>query len=172
MAELLAWGVGAILALIASVLVLVGVLAAPYLIDVIAPGFSGERRELTVAVVRILFPCTGLLVMSAWCLGVLNSHHKFFMSYAAPVGFNVAMIAALLLYGPRRSQEALAIDIAWGAVAGAALQVIVQLPQTLALLRKLRDRFREGRGLSSRRVQECRSGRHLARRRPNQRLHR
>ncbi len=141
MAELLAWGVGAILALIASVLVLVGVLAAPYLIDVIAPGFSGERRELTVAVVRILFPCTGLLVMSAWCLGVLNSHHKFFMSYAAPVGFNVAMIAALLLYGPRRSQEALAIDIAWGAVAGAALQVIVQLPQTLALLRKLRVDF-------------------------------
>ncbi len=141
MADLLAWGVGAILALIASVLVLAGVLAAPYLINVIAPGFEGERRELTIAVVRVLFPCTGLLVMSAWCLGVLNSHHKFFMSYAAPVAFNIAMIATLLFFGPRRSQDALAIDIAWGAVAGAALQIAAQLPQTFALLRKLRIDF-------------------------------
>lgn len=135
MADMLAWGVGAILALIVSVLVLVGISAAPYLIAVIAPGFHGDRRELTIAIVRVLFPCTGLLVMSAWCLGVLNSHHKFFMSYAAPVAFNIAMIATLLIYGPRRSQDALAIDIAWGAVAGAGLQIVVQLPQTLALLK-------------------------------------
>jgi putative peptidoglycan lipid II flippase len=140
-ADMLAWGVGAILALVVSVLVLVGVSAAPYLITVIAPGFEGDRRELTIAIVRVLFPCTGLLVMSAWCLGVLNSHHKFFMSYAAPVAFNIAMIATLLIYGPRRSQDALAIDIAWGAVAGAGLQVVAQLPQTLALLRKLRIDF-------------------------------
>ena len=95
MADLLAWGVGAILALVVSVLVVVGIAAAPYLIVVIAPGFEGERRELTIALVRVLFPSTGLLVMSAWCLGVLNSHHKFFMSYAAPVAFNVAIIATL-----------------------------------------------------------------------------
>ncbi len=100
--------------LIASVLVLVGTLATPYLIDFIAPGFGAERRELTITVVRILFPCTGLLVMSAWCLGVLNSHRKFFVSYAAGVAFNVAMIATLLIYGPRRSQDALAIYLAWG----------------------------------------------------------
>ena len=141
MADLLAWGVGAILALVVSVLVLVGVWAAPYLITFIAPGFEGDRRELTIAIVRVLFPSTGLLVMSAWCLGVLNSHHKFFMSYAAPVAFNIAMIATLLFFGPRRSQDALAIDIAWGAVAGAALQIIAQLPQTLALLRRLRIDF-------------------------------
>jgi putative peptidoglycan lipid II flippase len=141
MAELLAWGVGAILALVASVLVLVGIWATPYLITFIAPGFGGERRELTVTVVRVLFPCTGLLVMSAWCLGVLNSHHKFFMSYAAGVAFNIAMIATLLIYGPRRSQDTLAIYLAWGAVAGAALQIVVQLPQTLGLLRKLRIDF-------------------------------
>jgi putative peptidoglycan lipid II flippase len=141
MAELLAWGVGAILALVASVLVLVGIWATPYLITFIAPGFAGDRRELTVTVVRLLFPCTGLLVMSAWCLGVLNSHHKFFMSYAAGVAFNIAMIATLLIYGPRRSQDTLAIYLAWGAVVGAALQIVVQLPQTLALLQKLRLDF-------------------------------
>jgi putative peptidoglycan lipid II flippase len=141
MADLLAWAVGAVLALTVSLLVAVGMATAPYLITAIAPGFEGERRELTIAIVRVLFPCTGLLVMSAWCLGVLNSHHKFFMSYAAPVAFNFAMIAALLFYGPRRPEDALAIDLAWGAVAGAALQIVAQLPQTLALLRRMRIDF-------------------------------
>ena len=74
-----------LLALAVSVLVLVGVLATPALIDVIAPGFTGATRELTIQIVRILFPGAGLLVLSAWCLGVLNSHHRFLISYTAPV---------------------------------------------------------------------------------------
>ena len=45
------------------------------------------------------FPGAGLLVLSAWCLGVLNSHRRFFLSYAAPVVWNLAIIAALLAYG-------------------------------------------------------------------------
>ena len=79
-----AGAVFAILALTASVLVLAGVLATPYLIDAIAPGFRGAKRELTVEIVRVLFPGAGLLVLSAWCLGILNSHRKFFLSYTAP----------------------------------------------------------------------------------------
>ena len=59
-------------------------LAAPYLIVAIAPGFPGAKRELTIRLVRILFPGAGLLVLSAWCLGILNSHRKFFLSYTAP----------------------------------------------------------------------------------------
>ncbi len=139
--DLLAWSVGAILALATAILVAAGIALAPYLIAVIAPGFSGDKRELTIAIVRILFPGTGILVMSAWCLGVLNSHHRFFASYAAPVAWNLAIIAALLWFGPRRTQAGLAIDIAWASVAGAVLQVIVQLPQTLALLRRIRLDF-------------------------------
>ena len=108
-ADLLAWAVGAIMTLGVTVLVAIGVLVTPYLIDVIAPGFDGDKRDLTIQIVRILFPGAGLLVMSAWCLGVLNSHHKFFVSYTAPVAWNVAMIATLLYYGPRRSQDGLAI---------------------------------------------------------------
>ena len=53
------------------------------------------KRELTIALVRILFPGAGLLVLSAWCLGVLNSHHRFLLSYTAPVMWNAAMIATL-----------------------------------------------------------------------------
>jgi putative peptidoglycan lipid II flippase len=136
-ADVLAWSVGAILALATAAMVAIGVAAAPYLIDAIAPGFTGERRALTIVIVRVLFPGAGLLVMSAWCLGVLNSHHRFFASYSAPVAWNVAIIATLLYYGPHRSQDRLAIDVAWGSVVGAALQILVQLPQTLRLLRKI-----------------------------------
>ena len=137
-ADLVAWAVGAILAGGTALLVLLGVAGAPWLIDAIAPGFHGNTRELTVRIVQVLFPGAGMLVMSAWCLGVLNSHRRFFASYAAPVAWNVAIIAALLLYGPRASQPHLAIDVAWGSVAGALLQILVQLPQTLPLLGPLR----------------------------------
>ncbi|HEY6417790.1 MAG TPA: murein biosynthesis integral membrane protein MurJ [Candidatus Binataceae bacterium] len=140
-ADMLAWGVGALLSLGVAILVTLGIIGAPYLIDVIAPGFEADKRELTIQIVRILFPGTGLLVMSAWCLGVLNSHHKFFASYAAPVAWNLAMIAALIYYGPRRSQDGLAIAISWASVVGSLLQIIVQLPQTFALMRRHRIDF-------------------------------
>lgn len=127
-----------LLALITSVVVLVGVLAAPYLIDVIAPGFEGERRELTIRLVRILFPGAGLLVLSAWCLGVLNSHHRFFLSYTAPVAWNLAIISSLVFFGGRVGQFPLAEAAAWGALIGSALQFMVQLPTVLKLVRRLR----------------------------------
>ncbi|HTY55386.1 MAG TPA: murein biosynthesis integral membrane protein MurJ [Candidatus Binataceae bacterium] len=133
-ANRLAWTVAAILSLTVSILVLLGVLATPYLIDAIAPGFHGAKRELTIRLVQILFPGAGLLVMSAWCLGVLNSHHRFFASYTAPVAWNLAIIGALIFWGAYRGQDRLAIIVAWGAVVGAVLQVAVQLPQTLALV--------------------------------------
>jgi len=140
-ADLVAWAVGAMLALAVSILVAVGVLAAPYMIDAIAPGFHGDKRELTIRLVRILFPGAGLLVISAWCLGVLNSHHRFFAAYAAPVAWNLAIIATLVWFGPRSSQDHLAAMVACGAVAGAFLQILVQLPQTLPLLGRMRFHF-------------------------------
>lgn len=129
-----AGAVAALLALCTSVLVLLGVLTAPWLIDAIAPGFHGEKRELTILLVRILFPGAGLLVGSAWCLGVLNSHRKFFISYTAPVLWNVAMIAGMILFGPGRPQNSLVVATAWASVVGSALQVAVQLPIVIKLL--------------------------------------
>jgi len=93
--------VAALLALSTSILVFDRVLATPYLIDAIAPGFSGDKRELTIRSVRILFPGAGLLVLSAWCLGILNSHRRFFISYTAPVIWNAAMIATMWGFGGR-----------------------------------------------------------------------
>ncbi len=132
-----AGAIGAILALITSVIVLLGVLATPYLIWVIAPGFPETKRELTIRLVRILFPGAGLLVFSAWSLGILNSHRKFFLSYSAPVIWNVTMIATMVKFGGI-DLSTLAIYLAWGSVLGSALQFGVQLPVVLALMRHLR----------------------------------
>src|SRR5208283_2491432 len=129
-----AGAVAALLALSTSVLVLLGVLAAPWLIDAIAPGFHGEKRELTIQLVRILFPGAGLLVGSAWCLGVLHSHRKFFIPYTAPVLWNLAMIAGMIAFGAGRAQDSLVVITAWASVVGSALQVAVQLPIVLKLL--------------------------------------
>jgi putative peptidoglycan lipid II flippase len=133
-----AGAVFAILALVTSVLVLLGVLATPLLIDAIAPGFHGPKRGLTISLVRILFPGAGLLVLSAWCLGILNSHRRFFLSYSVGVLWNLAMIAALLGFGPRSGQERLAAIVGWAAVAGSAAQFLVQLPVVLRLVPALR----------------------------------
>lgn len=127
-----------LLALAVSLIVLTGVLTTPYLISLIAPGFHGETRELTIRLVRILFPGAGLLVLSAWCLGVLNSHHRFFVSYTAPVAWNLAMIASLIIFGRRVGQFPLAEYVAWGSVIGSALQFGVQWPTVMKLVRRIR----------------------------------
>jgi putative peptidoglycan lipid II flippase len=126
-----------LLVLSVSLLVLIGVLTTPYLIDAIVPGFSGEKRDLTIRLVKILFPGAGLLVFSAWCLGVLNSHGRFFISYVAPVLWNAAMIVALIGFGNGVNQFPLAEILAWGSVAGSALQVGIQLPSVLRLVKHL-----------------------------------
>ena len=130
--------VGSILALGMSILVLAGVLATPLLIDAIAPGFEGIKREYTIRMVRILFPGIGVLVLSAWCLGILNSHRRFFLPYAAPVLWNAAMIAVLLWFGGRRDPYPLAVLLAWGALAGSLLQFAVQIPSVLRLTGRFR----------------------------------
>jgi putative peptidoglycan lipid II flippase len=136
-ADRVAGAVAALLALIVTVIVLIGVLATPFLISVIAPGYSGAKGVLTTQLVRILFPGAGLLVLSAWCLGILNSHHKFLLSYAAPVLWNAAMIGTLLLYGGAELPRLAAI-LAFGSVIGSALQFAVQVPVVWRLAPELK----------------------------------
>jgi putative peptidoglycan lipid II flippase len=140
-AEHLASAVFAILALVSSVLVLLGVLLTPALIDFIAPGFHGEKRALTIQIVRVLFPGTGLLVMGAWCLGVLNSHGRFLMSYLMPVLSNLAVIATGLAFGRSTYQDHLVVYLAWAVVVGAALQFFGQFPTVLRYLPRFRPIF-------------------------------
>ena len=127
-----------LLALMTSVIVLIGILTTPYWIILFTKSFDENSRELTIRLVRILFPGAGLLVLSAWCLGVLNSHRRFFLSYTAPVAWNLAIIGTLLWFGGREEQFRLAEITAWGSVVGSVLQFAVQLPTVLKLIRRLR----------------------------------
>jgi putative peptidoglycan lipid II flippase len=143
-AERVAGAVAALLGLVTALLVLLGVLLTPWLIAIIAPGFEGAKREATIRLVRILFPGAGLLVLSAWCLGVLNSHRRFFLSYAAPVLWNLAIIVSLIVFGRSRAGYPLAEMGAWGSVVGSLLQLGVQLPTVALLLEGLRPRLARG----------------------------
>jgi putative peptidoglycan lipid II flippase len=116
--------------------VLIGIWLTPYLIWAIAPGYVGEKREFTILLVRILFPGVGLLVGSAWCLGILNSHRKFFLSYSAPVIWNLSMIVTLIVFR-NSSLHMLAIYLAWGTTLGCVLQFAIQVPPVLKLSGKL-----------------------------------
>jgi putative peptidoglycan lipid II flippase len=141
----LAGAMFALLLGVAGAISLLGVLFAPLLVAVFTPGFEGERRDLMITVVRILFPMTGVLVLSAWALGILNSHRKFFIPYFAPVLWNVAIIAALIAFSMQPDLDRLLMAAAWGALAGGFLQFGIQLPWVLRLDREIR--LNRGRGL-------------------------
>lgn len=138
-----AGAIGTLLALTSAVLVLLGVVLTPYAVALIAPGFHGEKRELTIRLVQVIFPGVGLLVLSAWALGVLNSHRKFFLPYASPVAMNLVMIGTLVGFGPSlggdtAGQARLAMLLAWASVIGSAAQLLVQLPTVRRVDRRLR----------------------------------
>ncbi len=150
---------------VAAGFTLVGILAARPLVTLLAPGFLADaarvaagtaaldRFPLAVSAVRLIFPMTGLLVLSAWSLGVLNSHRRFFLPYFAPVLWNAAIIAALAaaaaalvpdgLAGigpdlPTGLRSRLLLAACWGALAGGLLQFLVQLPLVSRVLRGFR----------------------------------
>lgn len=135
-----AGGVFALVFAVAGALVLVGIFLAPLLVRLFVPGYASrpELLELTIVAVRIVFPMTGILVLSAWALGVLNSHRRFFIPYVAPVLWNAAIIATLIAFGGRLDADGLIKALAWGALVGGALQFGIQLPWVLALERELR----------------------------------
>lgn len=129
-----------LLTVAAGVLGFAGILLAPVLVPVVFGGFDPARQALTIDLVRILFPMTALLVLSAWALGILNSHRRFFLSYIAPVAWNAAIITVMLVggLGFDLSGEALVLWTGWGALVGGGLQFGVQLPLVARLIGEFR----------------------------------
>jgi putative peptidoglycan lipid II flippase len=121
----------------------VGVLSAPLLARAVGPGYEGEKYALTTSAVRVLFPMAGILALSAWGLGVLNAHRRFFLPYVAPALWSAAQIVALLAFGEALGQrgEPLLMALVWSGVLGAVLQLVVLLPTARALLGELRPRL-------------------------------
>jgi putative peptidoglycan lipid II flippase len=149
---------GLLLATAAS-LTVIGVFLARPIVALLAPGFLGDaaaveaglasvdRFPLAVQAVRYLFPMAGVLVLSAWALGVLNSHRRFFLPYFAPVFWNSAIIATLVLAGQgfvadsRPWLDRLLLAACIGALIGGFLQFAVQLPLVARLIKGFRLSF-------------------------------
>lgn len=133
-ARRLAGTVASLLVLASGIATGLGILLAPIITDVVAPGFSGPTRDTTVRLVEIMFPMSGVTILAAWCLGVLNTHRRFFVAYAAPALWNIAQIATLVALGGVLAGARLAVALAFGALAGSIVQLAAQLPGTLRLV--------------------------------------
>ncbi len=136
-----------LLVAVAGAVALLGVLAARPIVMVLTPGFIADahtgaavdRLPLAVGAVRWIFPMTGILVLSAWALGVLNSHRRFFLAYFAPVLWNAAIVAGLWWAGARHaSRDGLLQAACVGALVGGVLQFGIQVPLVLRLMRGFR----------------------------------
>jgi putative peptidoglycan lipid II flippase len=133
-----------ILLVVAFAAALVGMALAPFLVGILFPRWDAEKQALTVQLVRILFPMTATLVISSWALGILNSHRRFFVSYVAPVAWNAAIIGTMVAFGTvlgwgaEGRRQDLITAMAWGALGGGALQLLVQIPWVLQVLKHFR----------------------------------
>lgn len=126
-----------------SILTLAGIAAAPALTRVLTTGFDPATQALTTRLMRIMFPMTAVMVLSGWCLGIQNSHRRFFWSYASAALWSIAQIVLLVAWGRQAATlEQLAVWLAWATLAGAALQVAAQLPEVLRLHGALRPSIR------------------------------
>ena len=119
---------------------IVGILVAPWMIPLFFPEWEPWQHDLGIRLVRVIFVMTAFLAVSAWALGILNSHRRIFVAYVAPAIWNVLVVATmavfggLLLWGPER----LVIALAWGALAGGVAQLLVQLPWIVPVLKGFR----------------------------------
>ncbi|MYC88783.1 MAG: murein biosynthesis integral membrane protein MurJ, partial [Gemmatimonadales bacterium] len=138
-ARRLAQGVLGGLLILSTLVVAAAVAGAPWLLGILAPGYDAELSELTTRLVRILFPMSGVMIVGAWCLGILTSHRRFFLPFATPVAWNLSQIVGLLL-GAWMGWAPLIVVLTWSTLIGSVLQVAVQLPAVYRLLGTLRPR--------------------------------
>ena len=127
------------LALLTGVIVFVGIVAARPITRILLPVLPDETFELTVDLVRVMWAGLGFIVLSAWCLGVLNAHRKFFLSFAAPIVWNAAqIILAIVAWSNGWTDSEIAKTAAWGVLLGGFLQFAIQLPAVFKVATSIR----------------------------------
>lgn len=97
---------------------------APTLISLIAPGFSGEKKEMTVLLTRIMFLSPIFLGVSNVISGILRVFQRFLITSLAPIMYNLGIIAGILFFFPKIGLQ----GIAWGVVFGGFLHLLIQVP--------------------------------------------
>ena len=107
-----------------AVLSVVAWIAAPVLVAVIAPGFTGAQLDRTIELTRLMLLSPLFLALGAVASSALNAHNRFAASAIAPIVYNLAIIGAALILTPAFGVDGLAI----GVVAGSLGHLLVQLP--------------------------------------------
>jgi putative peptidoglycan lipid II flippase len=117
-----------VLAIILTLIVLLGLIIAPVIVMIIAPGFTKDPAKfaLTTKLTRILFPFLMLVSIAAIFLGILNSFKKFSIPAFAPVVLNIGWIFFGLFVCPKLPEGKQIYGWAAGALTGALLQIILQ----------------------------------------------
>lgn len=107
---------------------LVGVIAAPVVVWIFAPGFSthATKYELTVQMLRVTFPYLMFISLTAFAGGILNTYGKFGVPAFTPVLLNIVMIASVIWLAPHLSRPGMAL--AWGVFIAGVVQLAFQLP--------------------------------------------
>jgi putative peptidoglycan lipid II flippase len=120
--------VSGMLTLILSAITLIGILAAPLLILLFAPGFADEpeRQALATQMLRLTFPYVLFISLTALAGGILNSHGRFAVPAFTPVFLNLVLIAAALWLAPEMEQPVVAL--AWGVFFAGIVQLLFQIP--------------------------------------------
>ena len=116
------------LGLILFLVTLVGVVAAPVLVAIVAPGFIGEdgRFDLATAMLRFTFPYLLFVSLTAFAGGILNTYGRFAVPAFTPVILNVVLIAAALYLAPTLEEPGMAL--AYAVFAAGLIQLVFQIP--------------------------------------------
>ncbi len=131
---------GFLLVAIIAIVAIIVVFAGPIVTITTLGQLSPDVQEQAVTLTRITAPGIGLLGVSAWCLGILNANRQYFLSYVAPVLWNLAQIVTLitvaligLTFGDDLTPARIAVFLAIAVTVGSALQLAIQLPTVLRL---------------------------------------
>lgn len=121
------------LVLVLMLLSLLGIVAAPLLIMLFAPGFlwQGNQYELAVQFLQITFPYLMFITLTAFAGGILNAHSQFAMPALTPVVLNICMIIAAIFLAPLMTEPVAAL--AWGVLIAGLMQLVLQIPPLMRL---------------------------------------
>jgi len=129
-AEAFALGRAAVrlLTVILTLATIVGIMGAPLIVWVVAPGFADapDKQALTILLTRMMFPYIFFIGLVALAMGILNALGHFAAPALAPVMLNIAIIASALFVSPRLSEPV--VGLAVGVVLGGILQLALQIP--------------------------------------------
>ncbi|MFA5853926.1 MAG: murein biosynthesis integral membrane protein MurJ [Patescibacteria group bacterium] len=118
-----------IVGVVMGVLCLALSIGASKLVPLIAPGFTGEKLELTISLTRVMMLSPFVFALSAVLTSVLNAHKRFLAASLAPLLYNASIIFGIVVL----SKPFGVLGVAYGAILGAVLHFLVQLPAVIAL---------------------------------------